>query len=176
MSKKEQKLETATFAGGCFWCMVKPFKATGVRSVTAGYAGGHVLSPTYEQICSGTTGHREVIQVIYDANIVDYRTLLDIFWQNIDPFDAIGQFADKGFQYTSAIYVHDDDQRRLAEESLAKMQSKFRTNEIQTKILNFTNFYPAEDYHQDYYQKQPEHYEAYYIGSGRKFGLKRIWE
>lgn len=172
----DSQLEIATFAGGCFWCMVKPFKTNGVHSVTAGYAGGHVQSPTYEQICSGTTGHREVIQVSFNPKIIDYRTLLDIFWQNVDPFDAIGQFADKGFQYTSAIYTHNEHQRQLAQESLATKQKNFKDQKIQTKIVDFTNFFPAEDYHQDYYQKQPVHYQAYHIGSGRKHGLQKIWK
>jgi len=173
----EDGMNKATFAGGCFWCMEPPYRATkGVTDVKAGYMGGSKERPTYEEVSSGKTGHREVIQVTYDPSKVSYGELLDIFWQNIDPTDTGGQFADRGTQYETAVFYHDDEQRRLAERSkdmLAK-SGKF-DKPIAVKILKADKFYPAEEYHQEYYKKEPARYELYKEGSGRKAYIKKVW-
>ncbi|MGQ0645421.1 MAG: peptide-methionine (S)-S-oxide reductase MsrA [Elusimicrobiota bacterium] len=170
-------LKNATFAGGCFWCMEPPFeKLKGVLSVTSGYAGGQTKKPTYEQVCSGATGHTESVHVLYDPAQVTYEKLLDTFWRNIDPTAVNRQFADVGTQYRTAIFYHDEEQKRLAEaskEQLAK-SGKF-TKPIATQILRASEFYPAEDYHQDYYKKNPGHYRQYRKGSGREDYLRETW-
>ncbi len=171
-------MEQATFAGGCFWCMESPFeKLAGIEKVISGYAGGTVENPTYEQVSSGTTGHAEVIQVHYDPSRVDYQTLLDVFWRQIDPTDAGGQFVDRGRQYRSAIFYHTEEQRILAEQSKAALAASGRYDKpIVTEIVPYANFYPAEDYHQDYYKKNPLRYHFYRSRSGRDGYLERIWE
>ena len=148
------KLNKATFAGGCFWCMEPPFeKLEGVYEVISGYSGGEEVEPTYEQVASGATGHLETVQVLYDPAVIAYEELLQVFWRNIDPTDEYGQFVDRGKQYGTAIFVHDEEQRKLAEESKRKLQESGRFDRtIVTEIRDFTAFYPAEDYHQDYYQ------------------------
>lgn len=168
---------TATFAGGCFWCMEPPFeKLAGVIEVMAGYTGGTVPNPGYEEVCSGKTGHYEAIQVIYDPAVITYEQLLDVFWRQIDPTDPDGQFADRGSQYRTAIFFHDENQRVLAMESKAKLESSGRYDKpIATQILPAGPFYPAEDYHQDYYCKAPARYCAYRTHSGREEYLKRTW-
>lgn len=160
----------ATFAGGCFWCMVQPFtKLEGVRQVVAGYTGGHVERPTYEQVCSGRTGHYEAVQVTYDSTVISFDSLLEAFWTQIDPTDPSGQFADKGPQYKTAIFYHNEAQRKAAEESKAALDRSERfKRSVATQILPASAFYPAEEYHQDYYRKNPEHYERYKVGSGRE--------
>ena len=165
----------ATFAGGCFWCMVQPFaKLEGVRQVVAGYTGGHVERPTYEQVCSGKTGHYEAVQVAYDPSVVSYDKLLDTFWMQIDPTDPSGQFADKGSQYKTAIFYHEDAQRKAAEESKAALDRSDRLKRpVATQILPASQFYPAEEYHQDYYKKNPEHYARYKVGSGRQAFVRK---
>lgn len=169
--------QTATFAGGCFWCMEAAFEQlAGVVSVTSGYTGGTKPNPTYEEVCSGTTGHAESVQVVYDPSTISYERLLDAFWRNIDPTTPNQQFSDKGTQYRSAIFYHDDEQKQLAElskQQLAK-SGKF-TAPIVTEITPASTFYPAEDYHQDYYKKNPLRYNLYKIGSGRAGYLKRVW-
>ena len=169
--------QTATFAGGCFWCTEAAFEQLGgVVSVTSGYTGGTKPNPTYEEVCSGTTGHAESVQIVYDPSTISYEQLLDVFWRNIDPTTPNQQFADKGTQYRSAIFYHDEDQRRAAEASkqqLAK-SGKFAAP-IVTEITPASTFYPAEDYHQDYYKKNPLRYHLYKIGSGRAGYLKRVW-
>jgi methionine-S-sulfoxide reductase len=167
----------ATFAGGCFWCMVSPFaNIDGVLSVVSGFAGGHVQNPTYEQVCAGNTGHVEAVQITYDANQVDYKTLLNTFWQQIDPTDAGGSFYDRGQHYTSAIFYHDEQQQSLAEQSKQDLEASQRfTQPIATVIKPYTNFYPAEEYHQHYHQKNPEHYQRYRIGSGRDAFILKVW-
>ncbi|HOP73954.1 MAG TPA: peptide-methionine (S)-S-oxide reductase MsrA [Bacillota bacterium] len=159
----------ATFAGGCFWCMVKPFQnQPGVLEVQSGYTGGTIANPSYEQVCSGKTGHVEAVDILYDPDQISYEQLLDIFWKQIDPTDPGGQFADRGAQYRTAIFYHDDEQRRLAELSKAKLeQSGLYDHPIATQILPAMPFYPAETEHQNYYLKNPGHYERYRIGSGR---------
>ena len=173
-----QKLAVATFAGGCFWCMTPPFeKLDGVKQVVAGYTGGTKKNPTYEEVCSGATGHREAVEVYYDPSVVSYQTLLKTFWQNIDPTDFGGQFADRGTQYHTAIFYHNDEQRWEAEKSkeiLAK-SGKF-DRPIATEIVPASDFYRAEEYHQDYYKKNPLHYKAYKVGSGREGFIEKFWE
>jgi peptide methionine sulfoxide reductase msrA/msrB len=169
--------ETATFAGGCFWCMEAPFeKLDGVIQVISGYTGGHVKNPTYEQVSSGSTGHLESIQVTYDPQKVSYEKLLDIFWRQIDPTDAGGSFVDRGKQYGSAIFYHNDDQKRIAEESKNKLNESGRYDKpIATELLKYEVFYPAEEYHQDYYKKNPIRYKYYRYNSGRDQYLKKVW-
>ncbi len=165
----------ATFAGGCFWCMEPPFdEIEGVDSTTSGYIAGHVDDPTYEQVSSGGTGHAEAMQVIYDPARVSYEELLHVFWRNIDPFDAGGQFCDRGDPYRTGIFYHSDEQRRLAESSKAEVASRFDPP-IVTPIEPATTFYPAEDYHQDYYEKNPLRYKVYRTSCGRDGRLEEIW-
>jgi len=168
--------QKAIFAGGCFWCMQADFASRdGVISVTSGYTGGHVENPTYEQVSSGTTGHAEAIEVAYDPARISYEKLLEIYWDNIDPTDQGGQFADRGTQYRTAIFVMNDEQRKLAETSKKSIEAKLK-QPIATEIVAATPFYPAEEYHQDYYKKNPLNYNAYKYGSGRVSRLKELWE
>ena len=173
----EQKPDTATFAGGCFWCMEPAFEALGgIISVAAGYTGGTMPSPTYEDVSSGATGHVEAVQIIYDASKVTYDQLLDIFWQNIDPTQADGQFADHGPQYRTAIFYHTDEQKQLAEASKVTLaQSGKFTKPIVTSVEPASPFHPAEEYHQDYAKKNPLRYKLYKTGSGREGFLKKTW-
>jgi peptide-methionine (S)-S-oxide reductase len=167
----------ATFAGGCFWCMEPPFdKLDGVISTTSGYTGGKLANPTYEQVSDGGTGHAEVVQIVYDPSKITYEHLLEVFWHNIDPLDATGQFCDKGDQYRSAIFVHDDVQRRAAEASKKAIErSEKLPGRIVTEILPAATFYPAEDYHQDYYLKNPLKYRYYRFACGRDARLNAVW-
>lgn len=169
--------QLATFAGGCFWCMVKPFDETpGIESVISGYTGGHVVNPTYEQVCSETTGHVEAVQITFDDELYSYEQLLSTFWTLIDPIDAGGQFYDRGESYTTAIFYHNDEQLDLAERSKAELQASGKFDKpIAVKILPASSFYPAEDYHQYYYKKNPMHYERYAVGSGRKAFQETHW-
>jgi len=170
-------MATATFAGGCFWCMEPPFdKLEGVVSTTSGYTGGKVADPTYEQVTSGGTGHREAVQVVYDPTKVSYQTLLDVFWRNVDPLDDQGQFCDRGGSYRAAIFYHGDEQKRLAEASKAAIDAKGRFPQtVVTEIRQSTAFYPAEDYHQDYYKKNPLRYKYYRFSCGRDRRLEQLW-
>jgi peptide-methionine (S)-S-oxide reductase len=167
----------ATFAGGCFWCMEGPYdKVPGVAKTISGYMGGRTLNPTYEQVSSGTTGHAEVVQVVYDPKKVTYEKLLDVFWVNIDPTTKDRQFCDGGTQYRSAIFFHDDEQRRAAEASKAALEkSKPFKEPIVTQVAMAGAFTPAEDYHQDYYMKNPVRYNLYRTGCGRDARLKQLW-
>ena len=167
----------ATFAGGCFWCMEEAYdKVPGVISTVSGYMGGQTKNPTYEQVSSGRTGHAEVVQVEYDPAKVSYEKLLDAFWRNIDPTQKDAQFCDHGTQYRSAIFYHDDEQRRLAEASRAALaKNKPFKGEIVTQIAKADVFYPAEDYHQDYHQKNPVRYKFYKTGCGREARLQQLW-
>lgn len=167
----------ATFAGGCFWCMEPPYdKLPGVISTTSGYMGGKTKNPTYESTSTGTTGHAEVVQVEYDPAKVSYARLLEVFWQNVDPTQKDGQFCDQGSQYRTAIFVHDEAQKRAAEASKTALQKNkpFR-GEIVTEIAAAPTFYPAEDYHQDYYKKNPVRYKLYRNGCGRDARLQALW-
>ena len=172
-----QAHEKATFAGGCFWCMELPFdKLPGVISTTAGYTGGTETNPTYNEVSAGKTGHAEAIQVVYDPSRVSYSELLDVFWRNIDPTQPDGQFVDIGRQYRSAIFYHNEEQKRLAEASREKLEQSGKFGrKIVTEIVPATAFYPAEEYHQDYYQKNPIRYKFYRHGSGRDQFLEKTW-
>jgi peptide-methionine (S)-S-oxide reductase len=172
-----QERARATFAGGCFWCMEPPYdKLDGVISTTSGYAGGTVPNPTYQQVISGNTGHLEVMQVVYDPSKISYEELLEVFWPNIDPTDGGGQFCDRGEQYTTAIFYHDDEQRRLAEASLEEVRNSTDFSmPIVTDIRPLETFYPAEDYHQDYYIKNGLQYRFYRTACGRDARLDQLW-
>jgi peptide-methionine (S)-S-oxide reductase len=167
----------ATFAGGCFWCMEQPYDILpGVVSTTSGYMGGKTKNPTYEQVSMGGTGHAEVVQVLYDPKKVSYDKLLEVFWHNVDPTQRDGQFCDHGSQYRTAIFFHDDAQKRAAEASKAVLlKNKSLKGEIVTEITSATAFYPAEDYHQDFYRKSPIRYKFYREGCGRDARLKDLW-
>jgi peptide-methionine (S)-S-oxide reductase len=168
----------ATFAGGCFWCMEPPFdKLEGVISTTSGYAGGHVQNPTYQQVSAGGTGHAEVVQVVYDPKRISYQDLLDVFWPNVDPLDSGGQFCDRGNQYRTAIFYHDEEQKRLAEQSKAALERSGRFSQpVATQIVPLNgNFYAAEQYHQDYYIKNPLRYKYYRTACGRDRRLEQLW-
>ncbi len=172
----DSTLATATFAGGCFWCMEPPYdKLTGVVSTRSGFSGGEVENPSYQQVVAGGTGHLEVVQITYDPALVSYEALLDVFWRNIDPFQANGQFCDLAETYRSAIFVQNEAEREAAEQSLAEIQSRFPNQTIDTRILEFDAFYEAEDYHQDYYQKNPRRYGFYRWRCGRDQRLEEIW-
>ncbi len=161
--------EFATLAGGCFWCLQAPYEQQqGVIGTLAGYAGGKRSFPTYEHVCTGVSGHREVVQVCFDPSQITYNNILDIFWLQIDPIDAGGQFSDRGFQYTTAIYVHSSAQQNVAEQSKRALQSTLKPGTmVATTIETFTTFFPAEDYHQQFYKKQPNEYYRYKLLSGR---------
>ncbi len=168
-------LATATFAGGCFWCMQGPYDATpGVVSTEVGYTGGRTKSPTYEEVSSGTTGHAEAIRVIYDPSKVTYEALLRIFWHNIDPVAVDRQFCDAGTQYRSAIFFHDAEQKRLAEASRKALEPRFPAG-IATQIVPAGEFTRGEEYHQGYYRKNPVRYSFYRSGCGRDRRLQEIW-
>lgn len=175
MSGTESTLHTATFAGGCFWCVEADFeKVPGVVQAVSGYTGGRGADPTYDDY--GRKGHVEAVQILYDPQKVSYQELLNYFWRHIDPTDAGGQFGDRGTQYRSAIFYHDDEQRRLAEKSKQELAKSGRfTRPVVTEILPFTRFYRAEDYHQDYYQNHSLRYKFYRSNSGRDQFLRRVW-
>lgn len=171
-------IETATFAGGCFWCMEPPFKQLeGVTAVESGYTGGHKSNPTYEDVSSGRTGHLEAVRIHFDPKKVSYERLLEVFWAQIDPTDAGGQFVDRGEQYGSAIFFHSPSQKALAEASKAALEkaNRYGGKKIVTPILPAGPFYLAEDYHQDYSKKNPARYRSYRMNSGRDQFLERVW-
>jgi peptide-methionine (S)-S-oxide reductase len=166
---------SVVLAGGCFWCMEPPFdKTDGVVSTTSGYSGGKQVKPTYQQVSAGSTGHLEVVKVEYNPAKVSYEKLLDIFWHNIDPLDADGQFCDKGSQYRSAIFYGNEKEKELAEASKQQVAAKLG-QAVATDVLPATEFYPAEDYHQDYYIKNPLKYKFYRYGCGRDARLEAVW-
>jgi methionine-S-sulfoxide reductase len=169
--------QLATFAGGCFWCMVKPFdEQPGIISVISGYTGGTVENPTYEQVCTEATGHYEAVQITFNPEIFPYEKLLELFWQQIDPTDPGGQFHDRGQSYQTAIFYHNETQKALAEESKQALQESGRfTKPVVTPILPAKTFYRAEEYHQHYYKKNRLHYEGYHVGSGRAGFIKEHW-
>ena len=169
--------ELATFAGGCFWCVEAPFESLdGVIAVTSGYAGGKEKNPTYGEVSSGKTSHREAVQITFDPEVISYSELVDIFWQTYDPTDVGGSFYDRGSQYESAIWYHDNEQKKVAEESKDRLDKSGKFDKpIATPVLKYTSFYPAEDYHQDYYKKNPKDYYAYRNGSGRDKFIKAHW-
>ena len=173
----DETTKIATFAGGCFWCMEPPFdKLDGVLSTVSGYTGGRTVDPTYAEVSSGVTGHAESLHVTYDPSRIGYEKLLDVFWRNIDPVARDRQFCDIGEQYRSAVFYHDDEQKRLAEASKRALEQSGRFEEpIATQIVAATAFYPAEEYHQDYYRKNPIRYRFYRYNCGRDRRLKELW-
>ena len=173
----QEGLSVATFAGGCFWCMEPPFdKLDGVVSTTSGYTGGHKQNPTYKEVSAGITGHAEAVQILYDPSKISYEKLLQVFWHNIDPTTLDRQFCDGGNQYRSAIFYHNEEQKLLAEKSKADLErNKPFEQDIVTEITTASEFYPAEDYHQDYYQKNPIRYKFYRHGCGRDQRLEELW-
>lgn len=172
-----ENLAKATFAGGCFWCMEPPFdELAGVAATIAGYTGGHKKDPTYPEVTAGTTGHAEAVQILFDPRQVSYEKLLEVFWRNIDPTTPDRQFCDVGSQYRTVIFYHDEEQRRLAEESKRRLEASGRFNApIVTEIVPAGEFYPAEEYHQDYYRKNPIRYKFYRAGCGRDRRLRVLW-
>ncbi len=173
---KDRQYSMATFAGGCFWCMQPPFDVEpGVVETIVGYTGGQLESPTYEQVSAGGSGHLESIRIIYNQAVVGYGRLLEIFWDNIDPRDPDGQFCDKGSQYRSAIFYHNEEQKKLAEASKRQIESRGSlTGSIATEIASASSFYPAEDYHQTYYKKNPLRYKFYRRACGRDKRLAEL--
>jgi peptide-methionine (S)-S-oxide reductase len=170
------KTEKATFAGGCFWCMEPAFDhLQGVISVTSGYTGGTKKDPTYEEVSSGSTGHAESIEIVYDPSKIGYAKLLDVFWHNVDPTVLNRQFCDIGNQYRTAIFYYNDEQRRLAEESKSELLQSGKIKSIYTEITPATQFYKAEEYHQKYYEKNPLRYRFYRYNCGRDNRLKELW-
>jgi len=175
---EDAKLEKATFAGGCFWCMEPPFEEIdGVVEVISGYSGGEEKNPTYEEVASGKTGHAEAVQITFDPSKVTYEKLLEVFWRQIDPTDDGGQFADRGAQYRAAIFYHNDEQKSIAEKSKETLtkSGKFK-KPVVTEIQPYTQFYKAEDYHQDFYKKNSSRYKSYKYNSGREPYIKKVWE
>ncbi len=179
VADKREEIKTVVFAGGCFWCLQPPFdalKGKGVLSTSVGYSGGHTEAPTYEKTTAGGTGHFEVIQVTYDDKKVKLQDLLSIFWRNIDPFDAKGQFCDKGDTYLSAVFYANNVEKKEIEKSISALKEQgIRTEQIVTKVLPRKIFYPAEDYHQSYYLKNPIRYKYYRSSCGRDARLKEVW-
>ncbi len=170
-------LARAIFAGGCFWCMEHPFdELEGVKSTTSGYIGGHLENPTYRQVSSGGTGHTEAVLIVYDPKKIGYKDLLKVFWRNVDPLTSNRQFCDSGSQYRTGIFYHNEEQKRLAEDSKKVLEKSGRFSQpIVTEITAATKFYPAEDYHQDYYEKNPVRYAIYRYSCGRDRRLKDLW-
>jgi peptide methionine sulfoxide reductase msrA/msrB len=177
MNGEDKDIKIATFAGGCFWCTEADFEKTdGIVKVISGYTGGKKENPTYEEVSGGSTGHLEAIQVYYDPTKITYEDLLDVFWRHIDPTDGGGQFVDRGGQYRSAIFYHDEGQKSLAEKSKEALEKSGKFQKpIATEILMLSKFYAAEDYHQDYYKKSPLRYQYYRFGSGRDQFLENVW-
>ena len=168
-------MRTAVFAGGCFWCMEGPFEAlVGVSKVVSGYSGGRTVNPTYKEVSNEDTGHAEVVQVTYDPRKVSYQTLLDIYWRNVDPFDGGGQFCDRGPSYRTEVFVTNEEERRLAEASKAAIVKRFG-RAVATPVTAAAPFYEAEEYHQDYHQRNPVRYRYYRGGCGRDARLEKIW-
>lgn len=172
----EKNLDTAIFAGGCFWCMVQPFDSLpGIEKVVSGYTGGHVANPTYEQVCSGNTGHTEAVEITFDPEIFPYKKLVETYWQVADPTDATGQFQDRGDQYRPVIYYNSEKQKQIAEESKKELAESGRFDKpIVTKIEKASTFYPAEEYHQDFYKKDPLRYQL--EESGGRAEYQRNWK
>lgn len=177
-TQQQGKYELATFAGGCFWCMVTPFEERpGIEKVISGYTGGHKENPTYEEVCSEKTGHYEAVQITFDPTLFPYEKLLEVFWQQIDPTDAGGQFHDRGHSYQTVIFYHSEEQKQKAEASKASLAASGRFDKpIATKILPAAPFYPAEEYHQDYHKKNTLRYKMYRKGSGRDAFIARHWQ
>lgn len=174
----DSELRNATFAGGCFWCTEAVFEGKpGVAAAVSGYAGGSRENATYEKVSTGETDHREAVRVRYYPEVIGYEELLEIYWRSIDPTDAVGQFTDRGPQYTTAIYAHNESQYRIARESRQNLSESGRFDEaIVTEVKNFSTFFPAEEYHQNYSRKRTARYKVYKKGSGREGFIDRYWE
>ena len=171
-----QTTAMATFAGGCFWCVEADFdKVPGVIGTTSGYTGGKASNPTYSQVSAGSTGHTEAVEIVYDPSRIGYQKLLDVFWRNHDPLAKDRQFCDRGDQYRPAIFYHNDEQRKLAEASKQAVQAKFAPRAVHTEIVKSSVFYKAEDYHQDYHEKNPVRYKFYRFNCGRDQRLEELW-
>jgi methionine-S-sulfoxide reductase len=177
MSETKPNIEIATFAGGCFWCTQSDFERhRGIVDLLAGYTGGHRPNPTYEEVCSGRTGHLEAVQLHYDCERISYPDLLEIFWQHVDPTDPGGQFIDRGSQYRTAIFYHSEHQRRIAENTRQTLERSGRFDRpISTEIRQVGPFYKAEPFHQGYYKKNPLHYKFYRANSGRDRFIEKVW-
>jgi len=174
ISHSAQK-DKAYFAGGCFWCVEESFeKLKGVEEVISGYSGGITENPTYKEVTYGKTGHFEVVEIIYDKKVISFKELLENFWVNIDPFDAYGQFCDKGYSYRSVAFYQNDEEKKLIEKDIKDLENKFN-KKVVTYIRNFEKFYKAEEYHQDFYKIKLERYLSYKKACGREETLKRIW-
>lgn len=174
-AKGKTATATAIFAGGCFWCMEPPFDALpGVSATTSGYTGGQKVNPSYEQVSAGDTGHVEAVQIAYDPKQISYEKLLEVFWRNVDPLDSGGQFCDRGSTYTTAIFYANEEQKKLAEQSKTAIEKKLGKTVV-TTIRPATTFYAAEDYHQDYYKKNPLRYKYYRYSCGRDQRLEQLW-
>ncbi|WP_099222196.1 peptide-methionine (S)-S-oxide reductase MsrA [Listeria costaricensis] len=175
---EERRTETAIFAGGCFWCMVKPFDTLpGIIQVVSGYTGGKTVNPTYEEVCSGTTGHAEAVEITFDPAVFPYEKLVEVYWQQTDPTDRTGQFVDRGTSYRPAIFYTTEEQKRIAEQSKQKLAESGRFKKpIVTEIVPASVFYPAEDYHQDFYKKDSAHYKGYRNASGRDRFIDSHWK
>ena len=167
--------DKAYFAGGCFWCVEESFeKLKGVEEVISGYSGGITENPTYKEVTYGNTGHFEVVEIIYDKKVISFEELLENFWVNIDPFDAYGQFCDKGYSYRSVAFYQNEEEKKLIEKDVKELENKFN-KKVVTYIRNFEKFYKAEEYHQDFYKIKLERYLRYKKACGREELLKRIW-
>jgi methionine-S-sulfoxide reductase len=172
-----ENIRHAYFGGGCFWCMEESFeKASGVREVISGYSGGNLPNPTYKEVTYKNTGHFETVKIIYDQSKISFERLLNLYWANIDPFDAAGQFCDKGLSYRTVVFYQNNLQKQLTEKSIKKIEKKFNGNKVVTFVRKFEKFYPAENYHQDYYQESFINYLMYKKACGREEQLKRIWQ
>ncbi len=170
-------INEAYFAGGCFWCMEEFFeKVEGVEKVISGYSGGKTKNPTYKQVTYENTGHFEAIKIVYDKNVINYKNLLDLYWENIDPFDSAGQFCDKGLSYRSVAFFKTNEEKKQIKNSITNIEKKFKGKKVVTFIRKFEKFYPAEDYHQDYYQENFMNYLLYKKACGREQTLKKIWK
>ena len=172
-----ENIRHAYFAGGCFWCMEESFeKASGVQEVISGYSGGNLPNPTYKEVTYENTGHFETVKIIYDQSEINFEHLLNLYWSNIDPFDATGQFCDKGPSYRTVAFYQNNLQKQLIEKSINKIEKKFDEKKVVTFVRKFEKFYPAENYHQNYYQESFINYLMYKKACGREVQLKRIWQ
>ena len=172
-----KNIKEAYFAGGCFWCMEEFFEnVKGVEEVISGYSGGKTENPTYKEVTYSNTGHFEVAKITYDENIIKYKGLLDLYWQNIDPFDSAGQFCDKGLSYRSVAFYNTQSEKYEIKKSISNIEKKFKGKKVVTFIRKFKKFYPAEDYHQDYYQENFMNYLLYKKACGREKTLEKIWK
>ena len=171
-----KNIKEAYFAGGCFWCMEESFeKIKGVEEVISGYSGGTSKNPTYKEVTYGNTGHFEVAEIIYDEDVISYKEILNLYWENIDPFDSAGQFCDKGLSYRSVAFYKNSDEKNEIQKSIKKIEKSFSGKKVVTFIRKFEKFYPAEEYHQDYYQENFVNYLLYKKACGRENSLKKIW-